>query len=199
MVYIGVVGPLASGKGIVSNFLIKHYGFVSFSLSFIVHDELKKRGIQEFTRTTLQDIGDGLRKQEGNGALAKRAMIHLSSQGSQNVVIEGIRNPGEVEYLRTIPNFFLIAVEATKELRYRRVIERGKPWDPKDWKNFIQVDARDQKDQNNHSGQQVQLCMNLADYTLVNNSDLEYLYKQIAQVLQKESSKNKELKKIMGT
>jgi len=181
---IGIVGPLACGKGVVADYLIKNAGYTSFSLSFIVHDELKKRGISSFTRTTLQDIGDELRAQEGDGVLAKRAVAYLQKQGAKRVVIEGIRNPGEVAYLRTIPHFYLIAVDATQELRYRRVIERGKPWDPKDWATFVKVDGRDSGDGINVSGQQVRKCMSLADVAIKNNDDMGNVYKEVERIIE---------------
>ncbi|MFZ2206943.1 MAG: AAA family ATPase [Microgenomates group bacterium] len=176
---IGIVGPLACGKGVVADYLIKNYGYTSFSLSFIVHDEVRKRGIMRFDRTVLQDIGDELRKKEGDGVLAKRAMLLLASDKKQKIIIEGIRNPGEVEYLRTIPGFFLVAVDSLQEVRFRRVIERGKPWDPKDWETFLKVDGRDSVDKKNMSGQQVQACMKLADVHLTNNTDLTQFYGDI--------------------
>lgn len=184
---IGVVGPLACGKGVVAEHLIKHKGYISFSLSSIVHDELKKKGVTNFTRTTLQDIGDMLRKNEGDGALAKRAVSILQKKGVEKVVIEGIRNPGEVAYLRTLPGFFLIAIDSRRDLRYKRVIQRGKPWDPKNWKSFEQVDCRDQGDTKNKSGQQVQACMSLADVKIENNNSIEELKKEIEMVLSKRS------------
>ncbi len=186
MKVIGVVGPLACGKGVVTDYLIKNYGFISFSLSYIVHEEVKKRGISSFTRTTLQDIGDELRKTEGDGVLAKRAMEYLTKHNAshEKIVIEGIRNPGEVAYLRSLPDFYLIAVDATKELRYRRVIERGKPWDPKDWESFEKVDGRDQGDAAHSNGQQVRASMKCADVTIENNTDMKELYSKIEAIVQ---------------
>lgn len=183
MKIIGVVGPLACGKGVVAEYLIRNKGFVSFSLSSIVHDELKKKGVIEFTRTTLQDIGDELRRNEGDGVLAKRAVAVLKEKGVENVVIEGIRNPGEVEYLRTLPHFYLIAINSKRELRFERVIRRGKPWDPKDWESFEKVDCRDQGDTKNKSGQQVLACMQLADIKIENNGDLALLNLEIEKIV----------------
>lgn len=181
--YIGLVGSLAAGKGVVADYFIKQHGFVSFSLSFIVHDELKKKGITAFTRKDLQDVGDALRAKDGNGALAKRAVEALNKEGSTRVVIEGIRNPGEVEYLRKLPNFILIAVDGTRAVRYKRVIVRGKLWDPKDWKSFLKVDKRDHEDEANAKGQRVRESMNMADFYLENNKDLEHLYGEIHVVI----------------
>lgn len=179
---IGIVGPLACGKGVVADYLIKTYGYVSFSLSFIVHEEAKKRGITTITRTVLQDIGDDLREQEGSGVLAKRAVAYLQERGMKQMVIEGIRNPGEVAHLRTLPGFVLISVDALQEVRFRRVIERGKPWDPKDWETFKKVDGRDSGDEKNENGQQVRACMKLADIHLNNDTDLSQFYEAIEKV-----------------
>ena len=76
---IGLVGPIACGKGVVADYL-KKQGYSSISLSSLLHDELKKRGVTSFTRTTLQDLGDELRKKEGDGVLARRAMQQLKAQ-----------------------------------------------------------------------------------------------------------------------
>jgi len=172
---IGIVGPIACGKGIVVDYVKEKYGYDSFSLSSILHDELKKQGITVFTRTTLQDRGDELRKKEGEGVLAKRAIEQLKAQSSklkaEKIIIEGIRNPGEVEYLRSIPGFFLIAIDAKQTIRYQRVLSRGKPWDPKDWKTFLQVDGRDRGDKETSNGQQVRRCMKMADIRIKNNGN----------------------------
>lgn len=180
MKILGIVGPIACGKGVVVEHLIKKYGYVSFSLSSLLHDELKKRGITTYTRTTLQDLGDELRKKEGDGVLAKRAIQQLKIQNlGLRIIIEGIRNPGEVAFLRSIPGFILIAVDAAQKVRFDRVIKREKPWDPKDWKSFLQVDGRDSADKGNMSGQHVRKCMSIADVHIKNNSDVEKVQKKV--------------------
>jgi len=196
--YIGLVGSLAAGKGVVADYFIKQHGFVSFSLSFIVHDELKKKGTTVFTRKDLQDIGDALRAKDGNGALAKRAVELLNKEGSTRVIIEGIRNPGEVEYLRKLPNFILIAVDGTRAVRYERVIKRGKPWDPKNWDSFLIVDTRDHEDETNKQGQQVGKCMSMADHLIENNKDLDHLYKEIQVVVNNVKRKYPVYKKALS-
>jgi dephospho-CoA kinase len=196
--YIGLVGSLASGKGAVADYFIKQYGFVSFSLSYIVHNELKVKGIISYTRKTLQDIGDALRAKEGDGVLAKRAIAMLNKEGSSKVVIEGIRNPGEVTYLKTLPNFILIAVDATRPVRYERVIKRGKPWDPKDWDSFVVVDSRDRRDEGNANGQQVKKCMDMAEYQIENNKDLSHLYEEIRGIVSKVTKKHNAFRKVLS-
>lgn len=186
---IGIVGPIACGKGVVVDYLKQKQGYISFSLSSILHDELKKRGVTVFTRTTLQDLGDEMRKKDGDGVLAKRAMYKIQSalggpnSNSKKIIIEGIRNPGEVAYLRTIPGFYLIAIDARKDIRYQRILKRGKPWDPKDWETFKKVDGRDRGDGTDTNGQQVRKCMKYADVRFKNNAGVTQLYARIEKAL----------------
>lgn len=182
-IFIGVVGQIASGKGRLVDCLIKEHGFTSFSLSSVVHDELRKQGITDFTRKTLQDIGDELRKKYGSAVLAKRAIE--ATRNKKKIVIEGIRNPAEVEYLKKLPDFTLVAIKSIRKLRYNRLLKRAKPWDPKTWNEFLVVDRRDLGIGQKASGQQVGKCLAYADFTILNNEDIGSLNKKIKKLLDK--------------
>jgi len=179
-IIVGVVGQIASGKGILIKYLTEKLGFVSFSLSSILHDELKKKKVEKFTRKTLQDMGDELRKREGDEVLARRVIKTLLKQNKERIVIEGIRNPGEIEFLKKNPNnFILIGVKAKRELRFKRLLSRGKEWDPKNYNDFVKVDKRDLGMGQDKSGQQVRKCLKMTDYMLTNNRDVESFYRKI--------------------
>jgi len=143
-IYLGVVGQIACGKGVLVDHLKEKLGFISFSLSSILHDDLKKKGISDFNRKTLQDMGDELRHRFGSAVLAKRAINILNKQKSDKIIIEGIRNPGEIEYLKTMPNFFLIGVKARRDIRFKRLLQRAKAWDPKTWNEFFKQVKNDE-------------------------------------------------------
>lgn len=188
MVIIGVVGQIACGKGVLKDFLIEQSGFTSFSLSSIVHDELEKKGIKQFTRATLQDIGDELRKEYGDDVLAKRAIKRLKMKDlrlKNRVVIEGIRNTGEIEYLKKLPHFILIGVKAKRELRFKRLLKRTKPWDPKTWNEFLVVDRRDLGIGQKTEGQQVGKCLAYCDYMLTNDKDIGDFQRKIKITMEK--------------
>jgi len=189
-IYIGMVGQIAAGKEVFAEYLIKKYGFTTFSLSTVVHQELEKRGVVNFTRKTLQDVGDELRKKYGDDVLAKRA-IEILNKDKRSVVITGIRNPAEVRYLRTVKNFILVAIKAKRKIRFQRVLQRAKPWDPKTWQEFYKIDRRDYCIGQKKSGQQVGACLKMADYTLTNNRDLGNFYKKIERLIKEIKLKNK--------
>jgi len=195
MLIIGVVGQIAAGKGILVHYLTSNLDFVSFSLSSIVHEELEKKGSVKFTRQTLQDVGDDLRRVYGDDVLAQRIIGQIESdiirynRSSQcrgrlyvdpnKIIIEGIRNPGEIEFLKKNSNFILIGVKANRELRLKRLLSRGKSWDPKTYDDFLKVDRRDLGVGQGKSGQQVGKCLSYCDYVLTNNKDLGNFEKKV--------------------
>lgn len=185
IVYVGVVGQIAVGKGVLVEYLLKKLNFVSFSLSSILHEELKKKNIQEFTRRTLQDMGDELRKKYGGDVLARRAIEVLKKHKEKHVVIEGIRNPGEIEFLKKNPAFVLIGVKANRGLRFKRLLQRSKPWDPKNWSDFVKVDRRDLGVGQKKSGQQVGKCLAYCDYVLINNKDKKDFERKVKELMMK--------------
>ncbi|MCX7956200.1 MAG: AAA family ATPase [Patescibacteria group bacterium] len=189
---IGVVGQIAVGKGVLVEYLVKKFGFLSFSLSSIVHEELKKRKIKKFDRQILQNIGNDLRKKYGDDVLAKRAIKNLKSQISdpKNFIIEGIRNPSEISYIKSLSNSFIIGIKAKKDLRFKRLLERSKPWDPKTWNDFLKVDRRDLGKGEDKSGQNVGKCLAYCDYVLTNNKDKKDFEKKIEKLIRKIFNQN---------
>ena len=178
---IGLTGRIAAGKGVVANYL-KGKGFNYLSLSQAVRDEATKRGI-EHTRKNLQDLGNELRIKQGNSVWAQK-IIKLIVDGHH--VIDGIRNHKEILELKKLKDFILVSVDAPQEIRFKRVILRGKISDPKIWEDFLILDKRDFGEEND-SGQQVSKCMELADIKIINNyqnikakiKEIEKIFKEI--------------------
>ena len=185
MFIIGVVGQIASGKGILVKYLIEKLGFIPYSLSSAVHREIEKKGIKKYTRQMLQDVGDEMRRREGGEVLARRVIEQLNQSESvksvigNRFIIDGIRNPAEIEFLRNNSNFILIGVKANRELRFKRLLFRGKEWDPKSYEDFLKVDRRDLGVGQQKSGQQVGKCLAYCDYVLTNNKNIKDFEKKI--------------------
>ena len=112
---IGLTGRIASGKGEIAEFL-KEKGFEYYTISQAVREEASKIKIP-ITRESLQDVGDLIRKYEGTSGWIKRIIQKINL--SKNQIIDGIRNPGEIEELK---KYCLQDVRLTKDLYdiYRR-------------------------------------------------------------------------------
>ncbi|MEM0465633.1 MAG: AAA family ATPase [Candidatus Pacearchaeota archaeon] len=178
---IGITGRIGSGKGEVAKFFLKK-NFVYFTLSDIVRKEAIKRGIK-INREELQNLGDLIRKEEGSGALVKKLLNKV--QPCKNYIIDGIRNPGEINVLRKLKGFYLIAVDAPQKIRFQRVLRRAKESDPKNWNDFLRVDERDFYDKSNPLGQQVASCMKMADFIIINDNSIKELRNNIEKIWKK--------------
>ncbi|MEM4641352.1 MAG: AAA family ATPase [Candidatus Pacearchaeota archaeon] len=187
MLIIGLTGTKASGKGEIASYL-KSKGFVYFSLSDVVREEAERRGLKNYSVKDLQDIGNDLRSKYGASILAKIVIEKIKkeiAEGKSNFVIDGIRNPAEVIEFKKMENFFLIAVDAPKQKRFEWLIARNRQSDPKNYEEFLKIDARDLGLKESAIGQQVKLCMKLAKFKIYNNSTIEKLHEKIEKILKK--------------
>src|SRR5260221_4225021 len=158
---IGVVGPIASGKGIVIN-ILKHKGYRVLSLSDVVREKAKELEL-EITRENLQNVGDSLRQQKGNAILAELVASRIEKNPQEKFVIDAIRNPAEVEFLKKHFNAYIIGITALPEKRFQLMQKRGKDYDPKTWEAFVTAETRDRGVGQENFGQHVEKCLVLAD------------------------------------
>lgn len=181
---IGITGQLGAGKDTVAKYL-ESRGFSHCSLSDLIREEACRRGICNFTRTDLQDIGDDLRAEFGPGILAERALERASSGGAKRVVLNSIKNPAELEYLRSQPNFYLLGLVVPRQTRFKRKTEsqRSDDGDIKSWKEFLEKDEREMKSSRRELGQQADYCLKHADFIIENTETIEELLAEVDEML----------------
>ena len=177
-IILGLCGENCSGKGTVADYLIKR-GFYYFSLSDIIREELAKSGIEP-TRDNMVKKGNELRETLGPSILAKRAIEKLEKD--RNYVIDSIRNPFEVEELKKVPNFSLIYVSATPEIRFARMKSRAREGDAKDFKEFLRLESLEQKNANSKH-QNIEQTVKLATLKITNEGNLQNLFDKIDETL----------------
>lgn len=173
---IGVVGPLASGKGEVVK-LLEEKDFTSYSLSQTLRSLASLVSLPQ-TREALQDLGDLLRKHVGNGVLAERTADLIEKSNRSFAVVESIRHPDEIECLRKRFKTHVLAVDATLEKRFQLMQKRARLGDPETWEDFLKAANRDLEGGVSF-GQQVKKCLEMADKTIVNDGDLATLQRKI--------------------
>lgn len=172
---IGLTGTNSAGKGEVASFF-KKKGYTYLSLSDLIREELKKIGKEE-TRDNLIKMGNELREKGGHDILARRVMKKVKDKS----VIDSIRNPREVEYLRAQKNFILLAVDAPVDLRYERATKRGRAESASTLKEFIKKEAEEMTD--SEKGQQLHNCMKMADFLVINDGSLKDLHRTLEELL----------------
>ena len=184
-IIIGLVGPIASGKGFLASHLTD-LGFEYQSLSDRVRDEARLRSV-ELNRKNLQDIGNELREKFGGQVLAERTAILLLD--SENpIVIDSIRNPGEIEFLRETLGVKIIGITAPEELRLEWYLSRSRERneDGVSVEDFMRANSRDLGQGESISGQQVNKCLEMADYIIENNGSKEQLIEICDHLLENE-------------
>ena len=183
MKIIGITGTLASGKTSVRDFFLSRFPSSYFiSLSEIIKEELLKEG-KELKRENFIEKGNELRKKYGAQILVEVASLTFPTTRDL-IIIDGIRNPGEVKYLKEKfgKDFILIAVDAPKEIRFKRLLERGKEGDPKTFEEFEKMDEADNGKGQPEYGQRVGECLKLADYLIINDGTIEELNKKLEEI-----------------
>lgn len=186
---IGLTGSIGSGCTTISKALEKH-GFKRISLSKPIKERFEKLHKKEPTkeygddwRYELQTIGNEGRKgrytaPKNNKSYSKnldywvQIALKEAKDYSGDIVIVGIRNPGEVESLRkTFPqgHFWLIAVYADYSTRWKRIDQLNIYTNEK---LFKRDDIRD-SDEDDPAGQNVKDCVYMADYVMRNDVPIE--------------------------
>jgi len=182
---IGLTGTMGSGKSTVKQILLSKFNCYHVALGDVIRGELEKKH-GSFNRKAMQNMGNELRQKYGGHILAKLAIEYLP-RDKELIVMDGIRNPGEAEWLKRKfgSDFVLVAVDAPEEMRLKLLQERAEKRDPKTMEEFREMDARDRGEGEPEWGQQVGKCLELADYKIINDGTLEDLQKKISEVMQK--------------
>lgn len=172
-VTIGLTGSFGSGCTTVAEILEKGGGFVRETLSDFLVEEAERQGIdlpkeRGKRRRLLQQVGNDLRHQRRHNILIRRAKERAGNTARErSLVIDGIKNPGEIEELKKDPNAYVVAVDSSRDMRWNRVGERDYE---NDYKQFL-IDDDIEKDEGIPHGQRVQACVDLADIILLNDVD----------------------------
>ncbi len=171
MVYIGLTGLNAAGKGTVSDYFVNK-GFIYYSLSDIVREKATALGL-DHSRTSLIHCGNLLRHELGSAALAKVITERISQDPDKDYIIDSIRNLSEIEELRTLKNFHLIGVDAPVKLRFARSKTRGRASFENTLEDFISVELKENS--SDPKKQQLLECMKAADITIHNDKGIKEL------------------------
>ncbi len=167
------VGPSGAGKDTVADRISLLTGAEITSLSSQVRKEAKKAGLQQPTRGDLQIFANQMRSIHGNNVFAKLAAEDVAEERNNITIINGVRHPDEISVFE---NPTIIGVDASIEIRFRRVLERSRPSDPKNWDEFLTCDKRENGTLDGTDGQQNYQCLAKANVVIENDySSLEQL------------------------
>ncbi len=175
-VNLAIVGAIRAGKTVGAR-LLEPYGYTRISLSEWIRPHViskRQAGDMREERQLWMDIGDEARKTHGEDFLAREAykrVMKLRKHGAaQKIVFDGIKNPGEILFLKQNLDVKVIGVLADEETRLQRAIEDSAGLDQDaDAKQIKDNMRRDMGINQGEYGQNISKCMEMADITVENN------------------------------
>jgi len=184
-----VVGMCGAGKSEVADFFVEQ-GYAYFRFGQITLDEIKKRGL-EVKEENEKAIREEFRKIHGMAAYAILNIPKIDqflSEG-KNVLGDGLYSWSEYKILKEKygDQMVVIAIYAAPKVRYERLASRAEKYknDPNlKYRSFspAEAKARDYAEiENIEKGGPIAM----ADYTIVNDGDLENLKRQMEKVWEK--------------
>lgn len=179
MIVVGITGTLGAGKGTIVE-ILKRRGFVHYSVRDFLVKEIERRGL-EVNRDTMTLTANSLRAEQGADYIV-RSIYSEASKVGKNCIIESIRNPKEVDFLKGLGNAYLFSIDADLRLRYERIKLRKSQTDSVDFETFVENEQREMASESENE-QNISYCMRSADYKYLNNSDIAALEKDVLRAL----------------
>lgn len=130
-----------SGKSIIDE-VARDMNIPILIMGDIIREEAQKRGISP-TPENLGRIMMEIRKEMGAGIVAKKCLEKINEIRSEVLMIEGVRSLEEVEEFKKVGKLIILAVHASPQTRFQRLIRRGRSDDPKSWEEFLERDFRE--------------------------------------------------------
>ncbi len=176
MLIIGITGTLGAGKGTIVDYLVKQKEFEHYSVREYLVEDIKKQGLP-LNRDSMVVTANALRAKH-NPAFIIQELYKLAMLKNNNAVIESIRTPGEIDYLKKQGDFILLAVDADPHIRFERITNRQSSTDDIDFETFIENENREMSTTDPNK-QNLKKCIELADIVLNNDGTVEDLYDQL--------------------
>lgn len=176
-IILGFTGLIACGKGTAAKYFADKYKADTFRYSTMLRDIMDRLYIPQ-SRENFQIISPVLREAFGQDLMAKVMGNDVAKSDSNMIVIEGMRRPADIEYLKKIPGFRMIAIEVDAQTRYQRLVKRGENAGDKE-KTFEQF----LKEHEAETEIYIPELMKQANVTIDNNGSLEDFYKQLDKLI----------------
>ncbi len=180
---IAVVGMCGSGKSVLSDYLVRQgYQFLRFGQ--ITLDIVKERGLTP-TEENEKPIREEVRREYGMGAYATLNIPKIDKLlENGNVVIDGLYSWSEYKILKEKydDRFWVVAVHASPRLRYERLLNRTVIDEKMRNRPYKGAEAKI-RDYNEIEHVEKGGPIAMADFMILNESDVENLQKQVERIL----------------
>jgi dephospho-CoA kinase len=180
MKIIGITGTLGAGKGTIVDYLQEKHGFKHFSVRGFLTEIINQRKLP-LNRDTMVEVANELRAKHAPSYIVEQ-LYETAKESNADSIIESIRTVGEIQSLRKLDGFRLLAVDANSALRYERIVGRNSETDRISFETFKENEAREMTSTDINK-QNLGACIAQADFKLMNDGSFDNLYVQIETAL----------------
>lgn len=181
MIIIGITGTSGAGKGTVVDYIVNKLKFSHYSVGDYLIEEIKKRGLG-VNRDNQREVANEIRTTNGPDYIIQQ-LFNIAKSKNENAIIESIRNPKEIDFIKS-KSGKLLAATADQKIRFERIKLRQSE---KDNVTFEEFQKQEEKEFQNAdpNAQNLPKCIEMSDYVINNNGSLENLYEQIEKIINK--------------
>ena len=173
---VAIVGMAGAGKSEVAN-ILKKMGFTIVRFGDITDEEVAKRGL-ELNEVNERRVRELLREQHGMASYAKLNRLRLDKVLKRgDVVVDGLYSWEEYVFLKDCyrDSLLTVAVWASPKTRYARLAQRcHRPLSAEEAASRDRAEV----EKLNKGGP-----IAMADFTIMNESSIESLRKEVAEVV----------------
>ncbi|HAR99524.1 MAG: hypothetical protein US57_C0005G0008 [Candidatus Moranbacteria bacterium GW2011_GWC2_37_73] len=179
---LGITGEMGSGKGTIAKHVTTERGGSSHRFSTILRDVLDRLYLEQ-SRENIQILSMILRKNFSEDIMAKSMYHDVENDEHDIVVVDGVRRLADITFLKELPHFKLVYMEADMQNRYERIVKRGENTDDST-KTFEEFKAEHDAD----SEIQIRDLKNYASYVVNNDGTYQELYAQVDEIIKENLS-----------
>ena len=173
---IGIVGTIGAGKDTAGDYLAKQLNIPIYQISAPLKMLCTEKGL-EATRENLIALGTKLAAEKGEGYLAE----YIVGYAPDSFIITGMRQLGQISFLKSSTEFKLVSIDAKPEIRFERIKRNSKIGEAD---SLVDFNAREKAENNPPNIQRLFECMKLADYHIINEGSLDDLYAQFDSLIE---------------
>ncbi|MBU0498358.1 MAG: AAA family ATPase [Candidatus Thermoplasmatota archaeon] len=173
MKVIAFTGMPFSGKS-EAVALAQKRGYIIIRMGDFVWGETKRQG-KPIDDIHVGNVATQMREKFGKDIWAQKTIERIHTlEPSSIVIIDGIRNPEEVDRFKKdlSHDFILVAIQATTTVRHHRALNRKRM---DDGTNLDQIQKRDKREK----GWGLDTVIQDADITIINNTDISTFQQKI--------------------
>lgn len=177
-IILGLVGESGSGKDTVADYLKENLGAKLYRFADPLREALELY-LERISREDLQWLAMKFKERFGKEILARGMRKKIEKNGSNLIAINGIRFEEDADFVKSLPNGYVLYTTLDSHLRWERIYNRGeKADDAVSYEKFLEMEKAPTEVQIPNIGKK-------ADFRIENNGTKEDLFRQVDEIVEK--------------